>query len=78
MGTVLVNNPAVEIRGGKNLECTLTFTIIFFPNNLIPTYLDRYSSKKIPGHGLNENITSRCLGDVHTPGGGGGGPLIRA
>ena len=71
MGTVLVNNPAVEIRGGKNLECTLTFIIIFFPNNLIPTYLDRYSSKKIPGHGLNENITSRCLGFVHTPGGGG-------
>ena len=71
VGTVLVNNPAVEIRGGKNLECTLTFIIIFFPNNLIPTYLDRYSSKKIPGHGLNENITSRCLGYVHTPGGGG-------
>ena len=50
----------------------LTFITIFFLNNLIPTYLERHSSKKIPSHGRNENVTSCCLGYVHTPGGGGG------
>ena len=49
----------------------LTFIAIFFLNNLIPTYLERHSSKKIPGHGRNENVTSCCLGYVHTPGGRG-------
>ena len=39
VGTVLVNNPAMEVRGGKNLECTLT-----------PTYLEKYSGKKTPGN----------------------------
>ena len=57
----------------------LTFITIFFLNNLIPTYLERHSSKKIPSHGRNENVTSCCLGYVHTPGGGEGGySLLRA